>query len=452
MIPVSDRKLLLADDSLTIQKVVNLTFADEGIDVVCASSGEAAMSKLSEFVPDLVLADVNMPGPNGYKICEIIRQREETKDVPVILLVGSFEPFDEAEFRRVGANDYMTKPFQSIRHLVTRVSELLDERSTGSGAQNEDALLRGDSAADEDEDIDDLYRQSFTETIELPQAAPSIAHLGDPGMDDELIETQIVGPPSGPKLEGFDFSAPADIIEENDYTEFSLVDEVGGEAGSDPDAVTSVEENLTGSAVSAAADDSSEADLETPEVTDTSEARDVAAEEDVSLAGSVPDVFENVPEPLDLEESLPAEEAAPSEESASMSSDPGSVRSDPLEIPFSEGDSTDLAKEKGTLDLYSDEVASNDLLTAEEDPLSEMESAPPSVVASETTENGSAPPLEIEEPPAASPEISSQMIEAIANMVAEKISDRVVRRIAWQIVPEIVESVARDLAEKDQKI
>jgi DNA-binding response OmpR family regulator len=452
MIPVSDRKLLLADDSLTIQKVVNLTFADEGIDVVCASSGEAAMSKLSEFVPDLVLADVNMPGPNGYKICEIIRQREETKDVPVILLVGSFEPFDEAEFRRVGANDYMTKPFQSIRHLVTRVSELLDERSTGSGAQNEDALLRGDSAADEDEDIDDLYRQSFTETIELPQAAPSIAHLGDPGMDDELIETQIVGPPSGPKLEGFDFSAPADIIEENDYTEFSLVDEVGGEAGSDPDAVTSAEENLTESAVSAAADDSSEADLETPEVTDTSEARDVAAEEDVSLAGSVPDVFENVPEPLDLEESLPAEEAAPSEESASMSSDPGSVRSDPLEIPFSEGDSTDLVKEKGALDLYSDEVASNDVLTAEEDPLSEMESAPPSVVASETTENGSAPPLEIEEPPAASPEISSQMIEAIANMVAEKISDRVVRRIAWQIVPEIVESVARDLAEKDQKI
>lgn len=122
---MSKRKLLLADDSVTIQKVVNLTFADEGIDVLTVGDGDAAMQQIADDLPDIVLADVNMPGPTGYQICESIRQNEATKHIPVILLVGSFEPFDEAEAARVGANSYLTKPFQSIRQLVTQVSELI---------------------------------------------------------------------------------------------------------------------------------------------------------------------------------------------------------------------------------------------------------------------------------------------------------------------------------------
>jgi CheY-like chemotaxis protein len=119
---VSKRKLLLADDSITIQKVVNLTFADEGIEVTAVGDGNTAMEKFVETVPDLVMVDVNMPGYNGYKICEMIKQNEETRHIPVILLVGSFEPFNEEEARRVGADDYLTKPFQSIRQLVTKVT------------------------------------------------------------------------------------------------------------------------------------------------------------------------------------------------------------------------------------------------------------------------------------------------------------------------------------------
>ena len=123
--PVSKRKLLLADDSITIQKVVNLTFADEGIEVITAGDGDTAMQKFVEIKPDLVMVDVNMPGMDGYRICELIKQDDETKQIPVILLVGSFEPFDEEEARRVGADDYLTKPFQSIRQLVNKVSIFL---------------------------------------------------------------------------------------------------------------------------------------------------------------------------------------------------------------------------------------------------------------------------------------------------------------------------------------
>ena len=123
---MSKRKLLLADDSITIQKVVNLTFADEGIDVVTVGDGDAALAHLASETPDILLADVNMPGPTGYEICERLRADEATRGVPVILLVGSFEPFDEAEATRVGANAYLTKPFQSIKQLIAQVNELMD--------------------------------------------------------------------------------------------------------------------------------------------------------------------------------------------------------------------------------------------------------------------------------------------------------------------------------------
>ena len=125
---LAGRKLLLADDSLTIQKVIELTFADEGVRVVAFGNGDEALQNLEELAPDIVLADVFMPGTNGYELCEHIKQNERLKHIPVMLLVGSFEPFDEAEARRVGADDTLTKPFQSIRRLIDRVGALVGGR------------------------------------------------------------------------------------------------------------------------------------------------------------------------------------------------------------------------------------------------------------------------------------------------------------------------------------
>ena len=122
---LAGRKLLLADDSVTIQKVIELTFADEGVRVVAFSNGQDAIDQLEEIAPDIVLADVFMPGKNGYEVCEYVKQNEKLKAIPVMLLVGSFEPFDETEARRVGADDILTKPFQSIRRLIDRVGALV---------------------------------------------------------------------------------------------------------------------------------------------------------------------------------------------------------------------------------------------------------------------------------------------------------------------------------------
>ena len=127
---LAGRKLLLADDSVTIQKVIDLTFADEGVRVVTFSNGQAAIDNLEQVAPDIVLADVFMPEKTGYEVCEYVKNNEKLKHIPVMLLVGSFEPFDEAEARRVGADDILTKPFQSIRRLIDRVGSLVGNQPT----------------------------------------------------------------------------------------------------------------------------------------------------------------------------------------------------------------------------------------------------------------------------------------------------------------------------------
>ena len=137
---IAGRRLLVADDSLTIQKIVDLTFSDEGMEVTTVSDGDQAIDKLEEVAFDVVLADVFMPGRSGYEVCAAIKHNERFHNIPVMLLVGSFEPFDEAEARRVGADDVLTKPFQSIRQLVNRVGTLLGGRACRSGSSHAKAF------------------------------------------------------------------------------------------------------------------------------------------------------------------------------------------------------------------------------------------------------------------------------------------------------------------------
>ena len=200
------RRLLLADDSVTIRKVVELTFAEEGIEVISASDGDMAMQKFVEQTPDIVLVDVEMPGSSGYQICEMIKADESTQHIPVLLLVGSFEPFDQTLAEEAQADGFLTKPFHSIRELVSKVNELL-------GVADEAA-----TAVPETEDIDDLYQSSFAETVPLFEETTEedltiasfegaeddqdeeIGHellgtdesdddLGDASLDDEMVET-----------------------------------------------------------------------------------------------------------------------------------------------------------------------------------------------------------------------------------------------------------------------
>lgn len=127
-------KILLADDSVTVQKIITLTFSDEGVDVLTVNNGDEAVNRLQYMRPALVMADVSIPGKNGYEICEFVKQHPEMKNTPVILLVPAFEPFDEERARRIGADHYLTKPFQSIRTLISTVKSLIDPDEKRRGA------------------------------------------------------------------------------------------------------------------------------------------------------------------------------------------------------------------------------------------------------------------------------------------------------------------------------
>jgi len=118
-------KILVADDNSNIQRMVGLALKDQGIDVVAVGNGEAAVRKISELRPDLVLADVFMPVRNGYEVCQYVKEDASLAHIPVILLVGAFDPLDEQEAQRVGADGVLKKPFVPPDPLIAMVKAAL---------------------------------------------------------------------------------------------------------------------------------------------------------------------------------------------------------------------------------------------------------------------------------------------------------------------------------------
>jgi CheY-like chemotaxis protein len=117
-------KLLLADDSITIQKVVELILAEEDFEIKSTGNGEEALALIPSFKPDVILADIEMPVMNGYQLCEKVKQDMSTHDIPVILLTGAFEPVDEELAKQVQADDILIKPFES-QELINKINSLL---------------------------------------------------------------------------------------------------------------------------------------------------------------------------------------------------------------------------------------------------------------------------------------------------------------------------------------
>lgn len=119
------RKLLLADDSITIHKVIELILSGEGFEIKTTNNGEDALAAIPAFNPDIVLADVEMPRMNGYLLCEKIKQDPSTSKIPVLLLAGAFEPFDEESAKRVGADGFVIKPFDA-QELINKIQDAIE--------------------------------------------------------------------------------------------------------------------------------------------------------------------------------------------------------------------------------------------------------------------------------------------------------------------------------------
>jgi CheY-like chemotaxis protein len=190
-------RILVADDNSNIQKMVGLALKDQGIDVVAVGNGEAAVRKISDIRPDLVLADVFMPVRNGYEVCEYVKSDSTLAHIPVILLVGAFDPLDEQEAQRVGADGVLKKPFVPPDPLIAMVKSALARAGVSLGGAAPAPQVKEESVR-------------VAEIITPRTAAPSLAGQSMsslapvqkfPLVDSEPVEEEMPAPPDRVKID-----------------------------------------------------------------------------------------------------------------------------------------------------------------------------------------------------------------------------------------------------------
>ncbi len=204
------KKILLADDSITIQKVIELTFSDEDFDVVTVGNGRLALERLPEVRPDIVLCDIIMPEKDGYEVCEQIKSSPTWSHLPVLLLTGAFEPFDQERATRAGYDGSLAKPFEP-ETLVAKVKELLARvpRPAPARPATVEATASGPvpiaSFVAPQPNLPSPASVSFTRPADLPEPTAPTASAFIPeepfsGLDDTAFASQAAGLPGAPAV------------------------------------------------------------------------------------------------------------------------------------------------------------------------------------------------------------------------------------------------------------
>src|SRR5205823_1935396 len=126
--PKVPHRLLLAEDSVTIQRVIEHSFADEDVQLVAVSDDDQAIARMNAEPPDIVLADVGMPGKNGYEVAAYMKHTPSLAHIPVVLLTGASEPIDRARVDALACDGVLAKSFEP-QLVIGRVKELLGRRN-----------------------------------------------------------------------------------------------------------------------------------------------------------------------------------------------------------------------------------------------------------------------------------------------------------------------------------
>src|SRR5215475_3053102 len=203
------RTILVADDSPTIRRLVTQIFADGNFRIVEVNNGDAAIKSFEEVRPSVVLADIYMPGRNGYQVCTYVRQHPQLGQTPVVLLVGAFDAFDDNAAKQAGATASITKPFEpgALIELVTSVLP-------AEVPQNDQQPPREQAAAAEPARIAEPVAES-TETVEMagppPQPSPAAAESEDL-LDLESIFKSEPSPPTAASMTEQDIDRIVDRV------------------------------------------------------------------------------------------------------------------------------------------------------------------------------------------------------------------------------------------------
>ncbi len=142
------RKILLADDSVTAQNMGRKILADAGYEVITVNNGSAALKKIAEVKPDLIVLDVYMPGYSGLEVCQRVKEAGETSRIPILLTVGKLEPFKPEEAKRVRAEGFIVKPFEASE-LLSALTKLEDKMVPRSESSKPGRFARAIAAVEE---------------------------------------------------------------------------------------------------------------------------------------------------------------------------------------------------------------------------------------------------------------------------------------------------------------
>jgi len=462
------KKILLADDSITIQKVIELTFSDEDFEVVTVGNGRLAVEKVQDVRPDLVLCDIIMPEKDGYEVCDFIKKTPSLAHIPVLLLTGAFEPFDQDRANRVGCDGFLAKPFEP-QTLIAKVKDLLSQAGTRTVAPTRAAAAP-------------------------PPPAPAPAASASPMASGSAYAPPAARPDATGHSDDFQAGEPSFITDEPLETP-TMITPSYTEIGK---SVVYEEPPMPPPAPAAAAPEELSYVDDLPEA---DELMDVSAEESATLQGDVAeDTMSDTPSPwaqptvevpLEMRAQASVESASPSEatfdevfeeepapapaapaatphaqESAdahlgSRSEDFGYVRTqDVVGSPAAPSVPSAAAPETvregfgwvRQADLPGTPAARHEAgsFTGVRAPEPEKQAPAPREVAPPAAESSfatvaspSAP-----EPPAASSiaaevGVPVDMVEKIAQRVVAQISEKVIREIAWEVIPDLAENLIK---------
>lgn len=217
--------LLLADESVTIQRVMQLIFADEDVRVVAVGDGDQAIQRLDAAPPDIVLADTSMPGASGYEVARYVKQSPRLAHIPVVLLTGAFEPVDQIRATEAGCDGVLAKPFEA-QLVISRVRQLLTASPSAPAAANENMAVPAEAPwlsplqspreaapavdvavkADELDEYFDRLGKAFAERLSAaaepvrePVEQPEVSEQGTSDVSSATAtDLQDAQPPSGP--------------------------------------------------------------------------------------------------------------------------------------------------------------------------------------------------------------------------------------------------------------
>lgn len=471
------KKLLLADDSITIQKVIGITFANEDYELSVVDNGDAALEKARSMNPDLILADVFMPGKNGYELCAAVRQDPALRNIPVLLLTGTFEPFDENKARSVGADSWIAKPFES-QALIDRVEELLARLPEpaaavatapaaaaaeplaplpAAAAPVPDADIWGDLADAGDAGFEALPTAEFAFADTLPDVAetataeealqPDEDIWGDVSFDEEDL---LAGEPAGKVTDDVwgtmaedeaSVEAPSPVFAEET---FEFADEA--------DSLT-VKQPLPVAAPTPAIDEFIFEEEAAEEFVAPMQFNDQEPEEEEILPLEEIDILAE--EDLDETSLTPAEETFLfAEEEAPLGTELSSQPAVFGEVPTFAVEAAPAEQEVGGEEDFALSEEGPEWGIAEE-PAIGLE---PSTAAAEEflftpAEAAQLPEAEVaplaaavveERTRALSEEELAQIVERVAGSLIERLAGSVLEKIAWEVVPDLAESLVRE--------